>query len=163
MDIFTIFDIIYLGKFSKIISRISFFEIIPFFRGKYFYHSYIWNDHSMSPLYLPFILLLSLSSLVAGLFAFLSFRAKRILPGGIAVFLIGFSVVIWSMCYLLEILVPDLTSKIFWANLKQIGNVLLPTATLIFALRYTQLAKSTRKRTIALLAIEPIIVLFFIG
>ena len=114
----------------------------------------------MSPLYLPFILLLSLSSLVAGLFAFLSFRAKRILPGGIAVFLIGFSVVIWSMCYLLEILVPDLTSKIFWANLKQIGNVLLPTATFIFALRYTQLAKTTRKRTIALLAIEPIIVLF---
>jgi len=113
----------------------------------------------MSPLYLPFILLLSLSSLVAGLFAFLAFRAKRILPGGLAVFLIGFSVVVWSLGYLLEILVPDLSGKLFWANLKQIGNVLLPTATLIFALRYTQLAKSTRKRTIALLAIEPIVVL----
>jgi len=114
----------------------------------------------MNLLSLPFILLLTLSGVVAGFFGLVAFRARRTMPGGVTVSLIGLSVLIWSFGYLLEILAPDLQSKIFWANLKQIGNVLLPTATIVFALRYAQFVKSVRKRLIALLMIEPIIVLY---
>ena len=114
----------------------------------------------MNLLSLPFILLLTLSGVVAGFFGLVAFRARRTMPGGVTVSLIGLSVLIWSFGYLLEILAPDLQGKIFWANLKQIGNVLLPTATIVFALRYAQFVKSVRKRLIALLMIEPIIVLY---
>ncbi len=114
----------------------------------------------MNLLSLPFIILLTLSSVVAGFFGLVAFRARRTMPGGFTVSLIGLSVFIWSFGYLLEVLAPDLPSKIIWANLKQIGNVMLPTATIVFALRYAQFVKSVRKRLIALLFIEPVIVLY---
>ncbi len=115
----------------------------------------------MSLLNLPFILLLTLSSLFALMFGWVSFRTRRTLPGGSAVALIGLSVTIWSLSYLIEVLSPELSQKIFFANLKQVGNVILPAATLVFSLRYSQFVKSINKWLIYFLAIEPLIVLYF--
>lgn len=115
----------------------------------------------MSLLNLPFILLLTLSTLFSLIFGIVAFRTRRTLPGGISVTVIGLSVAIWSFCYLVEILVPTLGEKITWANIKLIGNVILPAATLVFALRYTQFVKSVNKWLVFLLAIEPVLALHF--
>jgi diguanylate cyclase (GGDEF)-like protein/PAS domain S-box-containing protein len=112
----------------------------------------------MSQLYLPFILLLTLSALSAGIFTVMAFRARKILPGEWTVSLIGLSVVLWSLGYLCEILALDDSGVFFWANFKQLGNILLPVATLLFTLRYTQVIKRISKRLMAVLAIEPLIV-----
>ncbi len=115
----------------------------------------------MSLLNLPFILLLTLSTLFSLIFGFVAYRTRKNLPGGISVAVIGLSVAIWSFCYLVEILVPTLNEKIAWANIKQVGNVLLPAATLVFSLRYTQFIKSVNRWLIILLAIEPVLALHF--
>ncbi|OJX40514.1 MAG: hypothetical protein BGO78_05865 [Chloroflexi bacterium 44-23] len=119
------------------------------------------SKQRMSLLNLPFILLLSLSSIFALMFGWVSFRTRKTMPGGIAVALIGLSVAIWSLGYLIEVLIPGLAEKIFFANLKQVGSVLLPAATLVFSLRYSQSVKSVSKWLIYFLTIEPLVVLYF--
>lgn len=114
----------------------------------------------MNLLNLPFILLLSLSSLIAIVFAGVAFRVRKTMPGGVTVSVIGLSVAWWSIGYLGEVLTPTLEGKLFFANLKQIGTVTLPSAALIFALRYTQFIKSVNKWLILFLSLEPLVALF---
>ena len=110
---------------------------------------------------LSFIVLLMLSSLLAISFAWVAIRTRRVVPGGTAVALIGWSVAIWSLGYLAEILASSFASKIIFANLKQIGNVMLPAAFLIFALRYGQYVQKIKSNLIVFLFIEPLVVLYF--
>ena len=60
---------------------------------------------------LSFIVLLILASLLALSFAWVAIRTRHVLPGGIAVVLIGWSVAIWSLGYLAEILVSSFAFK----------------------------------------------------
>lgn len=106
---------------------------------------------------LTFIVLLILTSLLAISFSWVAIRSRHVLPGGIAAAMIGWSVAIWSLGYLVEILVPSLASKIIFANLKQIGNVMLPAAFLIFSLRYGQYAQKIKTTLIVFLFIEPLV------
>jgi diguanylate cyclase (GGDEF)-like protein/PAS domain S-box-containing protein len=109
---------------------------------------------------LSFIVLLIITSFLAISFTWVAIRSRQVLPGGIAVVLIGCSVAIWSLGYLAEILVTPIALKIIFANLKQFGNMLLPAAFLIFALRYGHYVQKIKGILIAFLFIEPLVVLY---
>ncbi len=73
---------------------------------------------------------------------------------------IGLSVIFWAGGYFLEMLVSGLPQKLFWANLKQIGSVLLPFSFLLFTAQYTHIIKKIPKFLVFILSIEPLIILF---
>ncbi len=114
----------------------------------------------MNLLIFSLIFLLILAGIVAIFFARVAIRSRHVLPGGVAASAIGLSVFIWAIGYLFEILVMDIHTKLFWANLKQIGSVILPAAFLIFSFRYGQFFQKIKNFILALLVIEPLIVLY---
>lgn len=107
----------------------------------------------------PIFFLLALSVFFSSGFTIISYRARKIIPGGKYLLGIGISVVFWAGGYFVELLLPGLLQKLFWANLKQIGSVLLPLSFLLFTIEYTHFVKKVPKSLIFILLLEPIIVL----
>jgi diguanylate cyclase (GGDEF)-like protein/PAS domain S-box-containing protein len=64
----------------------------------------------------------------------------------------------WCLAYALELAASGET-RVLWGALKFIGTTLLPAAWLIFALEYTGRLNRPRRRLLAALAIEPVLVL----
>ncbi len=114
----------------------------------------------MSFISLPIFILLALSVVFGTGFAVVAFRARKVIPGGLFVMGIGASVVLWAGGYFVEMLVPGLENKLFWANIKQFGSVLLPFSFLLFALVYAQFITRIPRYIYAILAIEPLVVLY---
>ncbi|MAT43990.1 MAG: hypothetical protein CL609_16780 [Anaerolineaceae bacterium] len=114
----------------------------------------------MSFISFPILILLALSVVFGTGFAVIAYRARKVIPGGLFVMGVGISVVVWAGAYFVEILVPGLGNKLFWANLKQLGSVLLPFSFLLFSLVYTQFIHHIPRYLYAILAIEPIAVLY---
>jgi diguanylate cyclase (GGDEF)-like protein/PAS domain S-box-containing protein len=112
-----------------------------------------------------FVLLLILSIIFSIVFTVVSFRSRKTLSGGFALFFVGLGIFIGSGAYLVEIFMQTLPAKLFWANIRQLGFVILPAALLFFALRYSQLLKGPGKGLLFLLCLEPITVLslFWLG
>jgi len=80
-------------------------------------------------------------------------------PGGRALLLILASGVQYSVAYALELQASTMAAKEFWGGVKYIGVCLLPIAWLVFTLQFTGRGDRVTPRLIALLSIEPAIVL----
>ena len=70
---------------------------------------------------------------------------------------------IWAAFYGFELIAHDAALKEAMGNLKYIGVVLLPLSWLVFTLRFTGRGRLITRRTLALLAIEPVLVLVILA
>lgn len=105
----------------------------------------------------PYTFPLAISASIAALLAIYILR-RRATPGAITFFLLMASVSLWSTCYAFEMASAQLSAKLFWRKAAYLGIVAVPTAWLLFALRYGGYL-STQRRRYLLLAIEPLVVL----
>jgi len=65
----------------------------------------------------------------------------------------------WAAAYAAELSTADLVARGYWGDLKYVGVTLLPPAFLVFVLQYTGRSDWVTRRRLALLAVEPVLVL----
>jgi PAS domain S-box-containing protein len=87
---------------------------------------------------------------------------KRRAPESGPLALLMLATAAWSVMYALELIAPDLQTKLMGAKLKYVGICMLPTSGLFFALRYTKREKWLRPPHKILLALATLIPLLFI-
>ncbi|HET8616968.1 MAG TPA: histidine kinase N-terminal 7TM domain-containing protein [Actinomycetales bacterium] len=66
---------------------------------------------------------------------------------------------VWTLCYALEVSAQSRQQVELWGDLKYLGIVLVPPAMWAFALQYTGRRRRLRHRDVALLLVEPVVVL----
>jgi PAS domain S-box-containing protein len=110
---------------------------------------------------MPYIVLLGIAATIAGILTAVAWR-HRSAPGAPAFALLMLVVVVWSFAYALELSSADLPTKLLWTRMEYLGIVVLPAAWLAFACQYTGHERWLTHRTIALLAIEPLVMLLLI-
>ncbi|RLC80087.1 MAG: hypothetical protein DRJ03_22355 [Chloroflexi bacterium] len=87
---------------------------------------------------------------------------RRPVVGVIPFVVLMLAVAEWSLVYALRLSSIDLPSKLFWAKARYLGIVTVPTVWLIFVLQYTGREKWLTPRNIAVLTLEPLIVLLLV-
>src|SRR5690349_23743899 len=68
-------------------------------------------------------------------------------------------VALWSLTYAFSLAQLALSAQLFWINMCYVGIGLVPASWLAFALEYVGLEAWLTRRRLALLAIEPLLVL----
>ena len=96
-----------------------------------------------------FALCVSLALSLALLFRLLPIRNVQSIS---ALIMADIAILIWIIGYLLEILVPDVTTKLFWAKVQYFGIAFTPALFLIFILQY--IGRITRIDHIQILALS---------
>jgi PAS domain S-box-containing protein len=104
----------------------------------------------------PYVLLLLLATFVACALALIVWR-RRDAPGAPALALLLLAVAEWSLGYVLELSSPDPALKIFWAKAQYLGILTAPVAWLLFAVAYTGHSRRITGRTLAGLAVVPLL------
>lgn len=112
--------------------------------------------------YTPYTLPLVASALIAALLAFFVSR-QRHKAGVIPFAILMLGVVEWSLAYTGELVALDFAVKTSFSYIKYIGILVAPAAWLVFSLEYTGREKWLTRRTLALLAIEPLLTLIAAG
>jgi sigma-B regulation protein RsbU (phosphoserine phosphatase) len=85
--------------------------------------------------------------------------SHRRVAGGPALCTLLIAAGIWTVCNAVEVALPDPQDQALWGDVKYVGIVLLPPALLVFALEYTGRIRSLSASTLALLSIEPLVIL----
>jgi PAS domain S-box-containing protein len=106
----------------------------------------------------PYTLPLLIATATSAAIALFAWR-RRSAPGAKALALLMLAVAEWSLGYALEGGSADLPTKILWAKAQYLGIVTLPVTWLAFALQYTSREQWLTPLKLALLAIEPLVVL----
>jgi len=83
-----------------------------------------------------FALLLVLSMAVSVILALVT-RRKKDAPGADYFVIMVLGIAVWSLAYALEILSPDLATKVFWAKFQYIGIAIIPVGWLFFSFTYS--------------------------
>ena len=97
------------------------------------------------------------AALYVGVAAFV-WRHRRAV-GGRPLTVVLLSAGVWTVCYLVEVNASDRGTVELWASLKYVGIVLLPPSMLSFALAYSGRRRRMGRLRVALLLVEPIVVL----
>jgi PAS domain S-box-containing protein len=79
--------------------------------------------------------------------------------GARALILLLLSAAVWTLLSVVEVSQPDPVLQERWGDLKYFGIVTLPPAFLAFALQYTGRRRRLRRRSLAFLAVEPLVIL----
>jgi len=108
-----------------------------------------------------FVLSLFVSGLLSTGLAVLAWR-RRAAAGAVPLTVMMSAAAFWSFLYAVENVVPDLAIKVLLVQTQYLGIVLLPVAWLTFALQYTGHESGWSGRTVALLMIEPMLVLLLV-
>jgi PAS domain S-box-containing protein len=108
--------------------------------------------------FIPYILALVVTAFLLVPLALLLWR-RRAAPGvkPLAVLMLG--VALWSLTYAISLAQLAQSAQLFWINMSYLGIGLVPTSWLAFALEYIGLGAWLTRRRLALLAIEPLLVL----
>ncbi len=109
----------------------------------------------------PYVLPVVASGIVSAWLALTAWR-RRPAPGATSFCLLMLAVAEWSLGYALELASADLPSQLFWANVQWLGVVTAPAAWLVFALQYTGQARWLSRRNLAVLTIEPLVILLLV-
>src|SRR5215510_10963445 len=106
----------------------------------------------------PYILPLVVTAILLVPLALLLWR-RRGAPGvrPLAVLMLG--VALWSLAYAFSLAHVALSAQLFWINMSYLGIGLVPASWLAFALEYIGLRTWLTRRRLALLAVEPLLVL----
>jgi PAS domain S-box-containing protein len=102
--------------------------------------------------------LLLIAAAISATVAALAWR-RRPATGAATLAVLMLAVASWSVTYALEIASPTLAGKLFWVNFEYFGVVSIPVAWLVFALQFTGRERWLKPATIALLCIEPAVML----
>src|SRR6266545_3374597 len=108
-----------------------------------------------------YIITLVLVAAVASVLTSIAWRHRRT-PGAPAFALLMLTVVVWSFAYALELSSATLPAKLLWTRVEYLGIVVLPAAWFAFACQYAGRESWMGRRAIALLAIEPLLILLLI-
>ena len=68
----------------------------------------------------------------------------------------------WGLAYAFELTATDVATKSLWGDLKYVGVAVLAPSWLVFVLEYTNRGHLVTRRLLALLAIEPIVLMVFL-
>src|SRR5215469_16513553 len=104
----------------------------------------------------PYVIPLLIAAVVS-IWLILSAWQRRSMPGAIPFGLLMLGAAEWSLSYALELVSPDLPTKVFWDNFIWPGALIASAAWLAFALQYTGRGKWLTWRTVALLSILPLV------
>jgi diguanylate cyclase (GGDEF)-like protein/PAS domain S-box-containing protein len=105
-----------------------------------------------------YVSLLILTVALSSVMATYAWR-RRPSPGARPFSLVMLSLLIWSFAYIFEILGSTIETKFFFLKIEYIGVVGLPTFWFILVIEYSGFGKWLTRRTLSLLAVEPLIVL----
>src|SRR5437868_14788144 len=109
----------------------------------------------------PYVIPVAASAIISAALALTAWY-RRHAPGAIAFSLLMLAVTEYSLGYVVELAHSDLPSVLFWDNLEWLGATLAPMLWLIFVLQYTGRGRWLTRRTIALLAIVPLVTLLLV-
>src|SRR6266700_73908 len=87
---------------------------------------------------------------------------RRPSPGATSFSLLMLAVAEWSLAYSLELVSADLPTALFWDNIAWLGAAFAPTLWLVFVLQYTSRARWLTRRNIAILLVEPLVILILV-
>ena len=107
-----------------------------------------------------FVFPLIVSAILCAILAALIWR-RREAPGALPLAFLNIGTSIWSLCYAISLLYTTLEGQLFWINMTYVGIVMVPGSWLVFVLQYTGWGAFTRSKYMALLLIEPVLVLVF--
>jgi PAS domain S-box-containing protein len=93
--------------------------------------------------------------------AILAYR-RRSIPGATYFLALMLGAIIWSLANIFENLNAGLDGKVFWSKVSYIGVVTVITSWALFVLNHTGRAKWITRRTVALLCIEPVLLVAFV-
>ena len=68
----------------------------------------------------------------------------------------------WGLAYAFELTATDVSTKSLWGDLKYVGVAVLAPSWLVFVLEYTNRGHLVTRRLLALLAIEPVVLMVFL-
>src|SRR5947209_2072067 len=109
----------------------------------------------------PYVLPVIISAVVSAAVARSAWH-RRPAPGATSFSLLMLAVAEWSLAYALELANTDLPTVLFWDNISWLGAASAPTLWLAFALQYTGRARWLTRRTLAALALEPLITVLLV-
>jgi PAS domain S-box-containing protein len=112
----------------------------------------------MSWRYAPYVWPLLVAAAALAALAFFAWR-RRPAPGARAFTLLMLAASEWALGYALELGSTALPAKVFWADVQYLGIVIVPGAWLVFVFRYVEAEEWLSRRNLALLAIEPAVML----
>ena len=107
----------------------------------------------------PFILLLTVSSVITAGVGLHVWQQRAAASGGRALALLAFACAEWSLGYALEIAGADLPTKVFWGKSQYFGIVAVPLLWMMFAYAYSTRGRRLTPRTVGLLSIVPVVTL----
>jgi len=108
--------------------------------------------------YPPCVLLLCMAVVIPAALVLFVWR-RRPGRGAMPAALLALAVAGWSSGYAIELAAADLSAKLFAAKAAYLGKAFVPTAWLIFVLRYTARERWLSRRNLVLLTIEPLVTL----
>jgi diguanylate cyclase (GGDEF)-like protein/PAS domain S-box-containing protein len=111
--------------------------------------------------YTPYMLPLFATMAVSATIALYAWR-RRPAPGAAPFALLMVALAWWSLGYALEMGSADLSTKVLWTNIQYLGVLAVPATWLALVLQYSGRGKWLTRRTLALLAIEPLVTLLLI-
>ena len=111
--------------------------------------------------YTPFIFPLLIAAVVSAGLAFYSWKRHPVV-GTISFTVLMLAVAEWSLVYVFRLISVDLADKLLWAKIRYLGIVVTPTAWLAFVFAYIGREKWLTPRNLAIMAIEPFIILLIV-
>jgi PAS domain S-box-containing protein len=109
----------------------------------------------------PYVFPVVVAGMISAWLAFAAWQRRRA-PGATLFSLLMLAVAQWSLGYALELASADLPIKLFWDNVAWLGAVSAPAVWFAFALHYTGRARWLTRRTLVMLALEPLITLLLV-
>ena len=109
----------------------------------------------------PEILPLLIASLIA-IYVFGYTWQQRSFRGARPLLPLLMGIIIWLLGSTIEALFLDYSTRLFWVNVQYIGIVIVPTAWLIFSLRYTHREAALTPKTWLFLLLMPIVTLLVV-
>jgi PAS domain S-box-containing protein len=87
---------------------------------------------------------------------------RRGTPGTKALAILMAAGAVWAVGYALSLGASELSTRIFWGEIKYLGIIAVPLAWLVFALQYTGREGWVTRGVLTLLAVEPIVTLVLV-
>ena len=107
-------------------------------------------------------LLLLVAALISSIVTMIAWRHRKVTPSARPMTVFGFAMTWWCLTYAIHWTEFYRPTEFFWLDLTYFGALLVPASFLVFALCYTKRPHLVTPRTIVLLSIEPLIILFFL-
>mgnify|MGYP000044195208 CR=1 FL=1 len=111
--------------------------------------------------HLIYVFLIGASAVLSAALSVVALR-NRDIAGALSLGVLLSAVTFWAVGKIAELASPGLPATLFWANAQYAGIVVVIAAWLLFALVYAGRRRWLTRRTVVMLAVEPLLVLFAI-